>query len=101
MNFGDKPSSGKDLPDTWKKMLGEYFGVSVDKAAAISAVYPTLNSLYSAYQKCRGPEECEALLAGIEVVSGNRVKSSRIGPSLSSRIYECMMSSDPTQLMRK
>jgi len=101
LNFGDKPASGKDLTDTWKKMLMQYFSVSPEKADAIVRVYPTINKLYTAYSKCGSKKACEEMLCGIEVTNAARTKVTRMGPAISKRVYEGFMGDDPDEIMRK
>jgi hypothetical protein len=82
---------GTTLSSTWKRMLEEIGRVTPVVSAAITASFPTMDSLlrqYSESDQTRG----EMLLADIPL-GGSRT----IGPSLSKRIYRVLTSSNPNQ----
>jgi hypothetical protein len=60
--------SGKDLQDTYIKMLHSLKGVTEPIAKGIAGVYPTMRSLYEAWEKCKGGEQGrKEMLSGIGV----------------------------------
>lgn len=74
--------SGKDLQDTYIKMLASLKGVTDAVAKGIAGIYPTMRSLLEAWDRCPGGErEKREMLIGIGV-------SLRLS-SLSSRAPDC------------
>lgn len=63
----DKVVSGKDLQDTYIKMLASLPRVTEAIAKGIVAEYPTVRSLYEAYERCRDERERKEMLVGIGV----------------------------------
>jgi len=66
----DKLSSGRDLEDTWIKMLATLKAVTEPLAKAIVAQYPTVRDLHEAWAACATDKERKELLAGIRVSLG-------------------------------
>ncbi|CAG8729039.1 4192_t:CDS:2, partial [Funneliformis caledonium] len=58
--------SGTDPSNTWLRMLQEIQFVTEPVARGIINVYPTVRSLYKAYQRCLTREEAENLLTSVE-----------------------------------
>ncbi len=67
VHFAGSFKSGKDLSDTWKRMLIHFRDVSEDKAKAITAVFPTFQSLWQTYKQSRTFDEGRKALLGVEV----------------------------------
>jgi len=65
------------------KQLLQLSGVSVVKAKAITELYPTVDSLLTAYRSCDNDKQREKLLAGIK--SNGMAKS--LGPVVSKKLY--------------
>lgn len=63
----DKVVSGKDLQDTYIKMLASLPRVTEAIAKGIVAEYPTVRSLYERYERCRDERERKEMLVGIGV----------------------------------
>lgn len=63
----DKVVSGKDLQDTYIKMLASLPRVTEAMAKGIVAEYPTLRKLYESYERCRDEREMKEMLVGIGV----------------------------------
>ncbi|CAI2168802.1 756_t:CDS:2 [Funneliformis geosporum] len=58
--------SGTDSSNTWLRMLQEIQFVTEPVARGIINAYPTVKSLYNAYQRCLTREEAENLLTSVE-----------------------------------
>ena len=82
----------KDVPRLWSKQLQQFPKISKDVAEAIVGVYPSVNSLMTAYQ-VMGEKEGKDLLADIQVGKTGR---RRIGSEISSRIFIFLTSNDPS-----
>jgi crossover junction endonuclease EME1 len=94
MNSLGTGKSGQDLKDTWAKFLQEYLGVTKNVSDGIIAQYPTIRSLYEAYDGLND-DEAENLLSRVDV---NREKSTRkLGTALSRKIYHMFNSIDPNK----
>lgn len=63
----DKVQSGKDLQDTYIKLLASLPKVTEPVAKGIVAEYPTLRELYEAWEACEGERERREMLVGIGV----------------------------------
>lgn len=71
-------------------------------SSTISEKYPTLWSLFEAYEACNGDEDmAEYLLADIPVRRGvGTIQTKRrIGPELSKKIYRFLMSHNPDEYL--
>ena len=79
----DKVVSGKDLQDTYIKMLASLPRVTEAIAKGIVAEYPTVRNLYEAYERCRDERERKEMLVGIGVRS-LVVDAPRVAPALFS-----------------
>ena len=71
------------MTDAFAKMLLQLSGLSVDKAAAIVAAYPTPAGLVEAYGRCSSQAEGEALLAGLRAERSGRP----VGAAVSKAVY--------------
>ncbi|XP_023335234.1 crossover junction endonuclease EME1 isoform X2 [Eurytemora carolleeae] len=93
--------SPKNLVEYWKQVLMQVTIISLEKASAITRVYPSPSSLIQAYRTCDSRKEAECLLANIEIrrldtlVGGIR----RIGDEISRKVYLALMSDDETSLL--
>ncbi|XP_006819110.1 uncharacterized protein LOC100378274 [Saccoglossus kowalevskii] len=87
---------GKGLLRVWRQQLQQFRLVSVDKAAAIVAAYPSPQILMKAYQECSSAKQAEKLLQDIVVRRGAGVLATnrRIGPELSRKVYLFLTSHD-------
>lgn len=63
----DKVVSGKDLEDTYLKMLASLPRVTDAIAKGIASEYPTIRSLYEGYERCCDERERKEMLVGIGV----------------------------------
>jgi ERCC4-type nuclease len=89
VQFGDNIKSGKNLKDTWQKMLECIPFVTESKALAILEKYPTFNSLHSAYSSM-SEKDGEVLLTSIN-----------LGNTVSKRVYDSFMSKATQSILRK
>ena len=81
-------------PKLWNQMCYMNIpGISSNIATKISEVYPTLKSLFEAYEKCSSNTEKELLLSGIVLTETEKQKR-RIGNVVSKRVYEFMVASN-------
>ncbi|XP_069608492.1 crossover junction endonuclease EME1 [Ranitomeya imitator] len=87
---------GKGLLEVWKRQIQQFNRVSVEVASAIVGVYPSPQLLVKAYHRCRTDTERHNLLSDILVRRGEGVTSTsrRVGPELSKRIYQQLMSAE-------
>ncbi|KND04284.1 uncharacterized protein SPPG_00020 [Spizellomyces punctatus DAOM BR117] len=101
LNFGDKIRSGADDANTWVKMLEQIQMCTEARAKAIVQVYPSLQSLYCAYERCTSATEARNLLAKIQVNSGTAANPNlrNIGPQLSKRVYAALMEEDASKVL--
>ncbi|XP_073444140.1 crossover junction endonuclease EME1 [Dendrobates tinctorius] len=88
---------GKGLLEVWKRQIQQFNRVSVEVASAIVAVYPSPQLLVKAYHRCQTDIERHNLLSDVLVRRGEGVTatSRRVGPELSKRIYQQLMSAEP------
>ncbi|RHZ46109.1 hypothetical protein Glove_634g22 [Diversispora epigaea] len=87
--------AGKDCCDTWLRMLQEIQQVTQPVAKGILNIYPTVKSLYEAYERCSDQEEAENLLNDVEIASTGLGRRSRfVNKAVSKRIYEIFMGKD-------
>ncbi|GAA5858470.1 hypothetical protein JCM8547_007321 [Rhodosporidiobolus lusitaniae] len=97
----DKIPSGKDLQDTYIKMLASLPRVTEAVAKGIVAEYPTMRELYESWEKCRSEKERREMLVGIgkgRNVNGTATHRA-IGTTLSTSIYKIMTSRDPSMYL--
>ncbi|GAA5921604.1 hypothetical protein JCM3775_003126 [Rhodotorula graminis] len=93
----DKVQSGKDLQDTYIKLLASVPKVTEPVAKGIVAEYPTLRELYDAWQACEGERDRREMLVGIgkgRNLDGTATHRA-IGKDLSATVYRIMTSRDP------
>ncbi|GAA5924261.1 hypothetical protein JCM10213_004534 [Rhodosporidiobolus nylandii] len=94
----DSIKSGKDLQDTYIKMLASLPRCTEAVAKGIVAEYPTLRELYEGWAACRDEKERKDMLVGIG--KGRNVDGTAthrlIGKTLSTTIYEVMTGRDPS-----
>ncbi|KAJ3206002.1 hypothetical protein HDU67_008517 [Dinochytrium kinnereticum] len=90
LNFGDTVKSGKDIQDTWRRMIMEVKPCSEAAADAIIERYPTFRSLHEAYSRAASRREGETLLENLAVRRLTGLPK-RLGPTLSKKIYAVMM----------
>lgn len=94
----------KNLPEYWKQVMMQVSsGAGLEKAAAISRLYPSPSDLLEAYRGCGSVKEGEGLLAGLEVRRSDNVLGGtrKIGPDISRRIYIALTSQDPDCYLSK
>jgi len=94
----------KNLPEYWKQVIMQVSsGAGLEKAAAITRVYPSPWHLLEAYRDCSSVKEGESLLAGLEVRRTDNVLGGtrKIGPDISRRIYIALTSQDPDVYLSK
>ncbi|TKA57454.1 hypothetical protein B0A53_00683 [Rhodotorula sp. CCFEE 5036] len=97
----DKVVSGKDLQDTYIKMLASLPRVTEAIAKGIVAEYPTVRSLYEGYERCRDERERKEMLVGIG--KGHNLNGTSthraIGKDMSAYIYRVLWSRDPNMYL--
>ncbi|GAA5979522.1 hypothetical protein JCM11641_005421 [Rhodosporidiobolus odoratus] len=93
----DKVESGKDLQDTYLKMLASLPRVTDGIAKGIAGEYPTLRELYEAWDRCVGDKAKREMLVGIG--KGRNVNGTAthrvIGKTLSASLYEILTGRNP------
>ncbi|BGP38448.1 hypothetical protein JCM10450v2_002394 [Rhodotorula kratochvilovae] len=97
----DKVASGKDLQDTYIKMLASLPKVTEPVAKGIVAEYPTLRTLYEAWAACRDEKGRREMLVGIgrgRNLDGTATHRA-IGKDLSATIYRIMTGRDPNMFL--
>jgi len=108
--FESKPTSHSNLCElenitenkqlTWIEHLMCIPGVSERKAISISKQYNNIKSLMLSYLSDEYSEsEKENLLKNIEVINKTKNKVTKIGPSLSSKIYNFFKATDPNLII--
>ncbi|KAJ1980778.1 hypothetical protein H4R34_002323 [Dimargaris verticillata] len=81
-----------DPADVWRHLLLQIPRVTAAMADAIVQHYPSLQSLYQAYQRLADQSaQAEQLLANLSLGAQGR----RIGPVMSAKIYHVFTSTDP------
>jgi len=81
-------------PKLWNQMCYMNIpGISSNIAIKISEVYPTIKSLFEAYEKCSTDAEKELLLSGILLTETEKQKR-RIGNVVSKRVYEFLVANN-------
>ncbi|GAA5965950.1 hypothetical protein JCM3765_004128 [Sporobolomyces pararoseus] len=94
--------SGKDLQDTYIKMLASLKGVTEGIAKGIAGCYPTMRSLLQAWEQCEGGERGrKEMLVGIgkgRNIDGTATHRA-IGATLSANIYRMLTSQDPNMFI--
>jgi len=81
-------------PKLWNQMCYMNIpGISSNIAIKISEVYPTIKSLFEAYENCSTDLEKELLLSNIVLTETEKQKR-RIGNVVSKRVYEFMVASN-------
>ncbi|GAA5887731.1 hypothetical protein JCM3774_006865 [Rhodotorula dairenensis] len=97
----DKVVSGKDLEDTYLKMLASLPRVTDAIAKGIASEYPTVRSLYEGYERCRDERERKEMLVGIG--KGHNLNGTTthraIGKDMSAYIYRVFWSRDPNMYL--
>ncbi|GAA5976601.1 hypothetical protein JCM10908_005562 [Rhodotorula pacifica] len=97
----DKVVSGKDLQDTYIKMLASLPRVTEAMAKGIVAEYPTLRNLYEGYEQCRDERERKEMLVGIG--KGHNLNGTTthraIGKDMSAYIYRVFWGRDPNMYL--
>ncbi|KAM4664252.1 crossover junction endonuclease EME1 isoform 1-T2 [Discoglossus pictus] len=88
---------GKGLLEVWRRQFQQFNRVSVEIANAVVAAYPSPQLLVQAYHDCHTESQCHNLLSDILVRRGEGVTSTsrRVGPELSKRIYQQLMTLEP------
>lgn len=76
-------NKGMQIREVFIKQLIQLKLLSVEKAIAITEVYPTPRALLDAYEECESVEECEQLL---EKITFGKLKRT-IGSSISKVVY--------------
>ncbi|GAA5891312.1 hypothetical protein JCM6882_004653 [Rhodosporidiobolus microsporus] len=98
----DKIPSGKDLQDTYIKLLASLPRVTEPVAKGIVGEYPTLRALYEAWEACEGGERGRReMLVGIG--KGRNIDGTAthrmIGTALSTSIYKILTGQDPSMFL--
>ncbi|KAL1510023.1 hypothetical protein ABEB36_004679 [Hypothenemus hampei] len=80
--------NGNGLSRLWNQMLTMFPLASLETAETISAVYPTMSSLFEAYGACATLEEAETLLQDLPIrrAAGPLGGQRRLGPELSKKV---------------
>jgi len=84
-----KPKN-RSLKDTWICMLIQLPGVTEKSARAIVDDYPTIYSLFKAYQNLSTESERETLLANIRWKARNALSKRKVGPAISKKVYKAI-----------
>nr|XP_005583723.2 crossover junction endonuclease EME1 isoform X3 [Macaca fascicularis] len=89
--------AGRGLALVWRRQIQQLNRVSLETASAVVDAYPSPQLLVQAYRQCFSEQECQNLLADIQVRRGEGVTSTsrRVGPELSRRIYLQMTTLQP------
>ncbi|XP_007465122.1 PREDICTED: crossover junction endonuclease EME1 isoform X2 [Lipotes vexillifer] len=89
--------SGRGLAVVWRRQIQQLNRVSLEMASAVVDAYPSPQLLIQAYKRCFSEQECQNLLADIQVRRGEGVTatSRRLGQELSRRIYLQMTALQP------
>ncbi|GAA5821202.1 hypothetical protein JCM11251_004511 [Rhodosporidiobolus azoricus] len=95
----DKVASGKDLQDTYIKLLASLPRITEPVAKGIVGEYPTLRELFEAWEKCEGGERGRReMLVGIG--KGRNIDGTAthrmIGTAMSTSIYKVLTGQDPS-----
>ncbi|KAJ1979890.1 hypothetical protein H4R35_001329 [Dimargaris xerosporica] len=81
-----------DPADVWRHLLLQIPRVTASMTDAIVQHYPSLQSLYQAYQRLADqPAQAEQLLANLSIGAQAR----RLGPVMSAKIYHVFTNTDP------
>ncbi|XP_028724807.1 crossover junction endonuclease EME1 [Peromyscus leucopus] len=93
--------AGRGLALVWRRQIQQLNRVSLEMASAIVDAYASPQLLVQAYQRCFSEQECQNLLADIQVRRGEGVTatSRRVGPELSRRIYLQMTTLQPDLIL--
>lgn len=93
--------AGRGLALVWRRQIQQLNRVSLEMASAVVDAYPSPQLLVQAYQRCFSEQECQNLLADIQVRRGEGVTatSRRVGPELSRRIYLQMTTLQPDLIL--
>jgi len=88
-----KKGGGKDSQDeAWYRMISQVQGISEAKASALVERYPTMNSLYEAYEKCKDEDDKVRLLE-------DSFGTKKLNTKLSSVMYRIMTGDDGLELL--
>uniref|UniRef100_A0A8C6TJC2 Essential meiotic structure-specific endonuclease subunit 2 n=1 Tax=Neogobius melanostomus TaxID=47308 RepID=A0A8C6TJC2_9GOBI len=85
---------GSGLEQVWTLQIQQLNRVSPAVAATVAAAYQSPQLLLQEYQRLESEEEKRGLLAGLLIKTGG--KERRIGPEISSRVYRCFTSQNPS-----
>ncbi|KAL1707562.1 hypothetical protein EV121DRAFT_255746 [Schizophyllum commune] len=91
---------GKGAAETWEGALASLYRMNAEHAKAIAKVYPTMDSLYRAYEG--DPQAGPLLLAHIPVectANGQKRVRDKLGPALSKRVFTVLYDTDPLRLV--
>ncbi|EPQ56114.1 hypothetical protein GLOTRDRAFT_110669 [Gloeophyllum trabeum ATCC 11539] len=91
---------GKSPAETWEGALASVYRMNAEHAKAIAKSYPTMNSLYRAYEK--DPQAGPLLLQHIQVectADGRKRVKDKLGPALSKRVFTVLYDTDPLRLV--
>ncbi|KAL1779646.1 crossover junction endonuclease EME1 [Sigmodon hispidus] len=93
--------AGRGLSLVWRRQIQQLNRVSLEMASAIVDAYPSPQLLVQAYRRCFSEQECQNMLANIQVRRGEGVTSTsrRIGPELSRKIYLQMTTLRPDLIL--
>ncbi|KAJ3314665.1 RNA-binding ATPase activator esf2 [Boothiomyces sp. JEL0838] len=86
--FGDSIKSGKDVEDTWVKMIEKIPGITERMAIGISKKYPTLGKFLEQVKSFKD-------LVGIPYETASTGKEYRTGESVAKRLYTVFFAQDP------
>ncbi|KAJ7677690.1 hypothetical protein DFH06DRAFT_1033270 [Mycena polygramma] len=95
--------TGTTQADTWEKMLGQVHRLTTHGASGIAKDFPTLNSLFQAYEQAPDARARDLMVAGcmishrVDGVANGRL----VNNALSQVVGTVMYSDDPLQLAYK
>ncbi|KAL1748376.1 hypothetical protein HDZ31DRAFT_29772 [Schizophyllum fasciatum] len=91
---------GKTASEAWEGALASLHRLGAEHAKAVAKVYPTMNSLYRAYEvdERAGPLLLQNITVECTADGRKRVKD-RFGPALSKRVFDVFYGTDPLQLV--
>ncbi|KAI3640834.1 hypothetical protein MIR68_001712 [Amoeboaphelidium protococcarum] len=94
----DIGGSGKDLSDTWMKMLLQEHMVTPPIVQAIINHYPTINQFRRALSRMKSARQAEQVLGELILersLDPTKSQFRRLGPSLASKLWTMFYYSDP------
>ncbi|KAI3652920.1 hypothetical protein MP228_002345 [Amoeboaphelidium protococcarum] len=99
----DIGGSGKDLTDTWLRMLLQVFKITPPVAQAIVRQYPTVSSFRRTIGGIKSARQAEVVLGDMVVertIDPSNPQLRRLGPSSASRLWTMFTSNDSSMQFR-